>query len=94
MTEISINQNTLLKTLFLTLLAFPARVSKFHALSLSRSIIEKDSMTLLARQKFFPKNRTHNFASIPVKLPALKNNTVLCPVTTMKQYLDYFSRTE
>ena len=79
--------NILEKTFFLTLLAFPTRISEFEALSLSRSTIAEDYMILQPRLAFIPKNHSHSFCPKPIKIPSLPNNKKLCPVNNMKIFL-------
>ena len=76
------------KVFFLSFLAFPARISKFQAISINRSSFESTSMILMPSIAFVPKNNTHSFVPQPVKIPSLPENEDLCPVTFMKLYLD------
>ena len=62
-------ENLLEKTLFLTILAFPARISEFQTLSLSKSTITEDYMILQPRIAFIPKKHFHSFCLKPIKIP-------------------------
>ena len=86
--DVSSYDHLLEKTLFLTLLAFPARISEFQALSISRSSINKEFMILQPRLSFTAKNHSHTFCPKPIKIPSLPTNIKLCPVYFMQQYLE------
>ena len=76
------------KTIFLTVLANPRRVSEFQAFSLSKSDFNNSEITLRTHDKFIKKNASANYSPKDIKIPEFTENKLICPVHTLNKYLE------
>lgn len=83
------------KCCFLIALASGRRRSEIHALSVSESCLrfsrDESSVTLLTDPSFLGKNQIPDKGAVPIVIPALPSDSpdlLLCPVRTLKVYLN------
>jgi len=84
------------KTLFLTALASGNRVSELQAITRSniRSPANNSSITLAVRHNFRRKNETMDRIPPPISFDGLGSRHPLCPVTTIKKYIEMTKHAE
>ena len=75
------------KSLFLTILANPLRISEFQAITISKCNFNTNHIILRPHQKFISKNQTNNFVPSDIIIPAFSECKKLCPVFNLNLYL-------
>ena len=77
------------KTLFITFLACPYRISEFKAISLSMSAFSPLHVTLKTHPNYYSKNATDTFSPAPIILQQFAECSSLCPVVLLNTYRDW-----
>ena len=80
------------KVLFLVLLASSKRINEFKAISISKSFIEGEEITLRTHPKFIKKNADALFNPEEISFLSFPENKEICPVYNLKMYLDITDR--
>ena len=78
----------MLKILFLVALASGSRVSKLAALSRRGKVFHKGSVVLIVKEGFLLKNQTMAHCPSNLVIPALNPPHQLCPVSSLKDYIE------
>lgn len=77
-----------LKTVFLLALATARRVSEIHALQRTQLEISADRAVIRVAEGFLAKNQKQGDSSLIININANNSNGALCPVKSLRKYLD------